>query len=117
MKQCFHAFVTLMATGVLMAAVALAQSGHRVVIATVTAYSSHPKAITASGIPAFDGVAACPRKYPFGTHVQIEGKTYECLDRPAGRHDNRFDVWKPSRRAARRFGKKRVVVVAIIPSR
>jgi 3D (Asp-Asp-Asp) domain-containing protein len=116
MNDRFHVFVTLAATCILIPAVAFAQPGHRVVITTVTAYSSPPKAITASGIPAFDGVAACPRKYPFGTRVQIEGKTYECLDRPAGRRDNRFDVWKPSRRAAQLFGNRRVIVT-IIPSR
>ena len=43
-------------------------------LAIVTAYSSSPRAVTASGSHAFDGAAACPRKYPFGTRFMIEGK-------------------------------------------
>jgi 3D (Asp-Asp-Asp) domain-containing protein len=100
---------------VLKPAPAAAQSVPHLAIATVTAYSSSPRAVTASGIPAFEGVVACPRKYPLGTQVQIDGKVYECLDRLAVRYDDRFDIWKPTSNAARRFGKQRILVITIIP--
>ena len=42
---------------------------------------------TASGIPVFEGAAACSADLPFGTKVRISGdptgRTYECLDRGA----------------------------------
>ena len=88
----------------------------RLFIATVTAYSSRPSAATASGVPGFDGVVACPRKYPFGTKVMIEGRIYECRDRLNRKYDDRFDIWKPTRTAARLFGKRKRLVAAVIPA-
>ena len=85
----------------------------RSVLATVTAYSSSPRAVTASGSHTFDGVAACPRKYPFGTRFMIDGRLYECRDRLNRRYDSRFDIWKPSSRAARSFGKRTLKVVPV----
>jgi len=84
--------------------------------AVVTAYSStrrqtssHPR-ITASGKRVFDGVVACPRRFPFGTKVLIAGKIYECLDRLNLKYDTRFDIWKPNMRAARIFGKRELSI-------
>jgi hypothetical protein len=84
--------------------------------AVVTAYtstrrqtSSHPR-ITASGKRVFDGVVACPRRFPFGTKVLIAGKIYECLDRLNLKYDSRFDIWKPNTRAARVFGKRELPI-------
>ena len=88
----------------------------RLFIATVTAYSSSRSARTASGTRASDGIAACPRKYPFGTKVVIEGRTYECRDRLNRKYDDRFDIWKPTRTAARLFGKRQRFVAAVIPA-
>ena len=88
----------------------------RLIIATITAYTSRPSAATASGAPGFDGVVACPRKYPFGTRVMIEGRIYECRDRLNRKYDDRFDIWKPTRAAARLFGKRQRFVAAIIPA-
>jgi 3D (Asp-Asp-Asp) domain-containing protein len=81
--------------------------------AIVTAYTSSPSAITASGAHAFDGVVACPEKYPFGTRFKIEGKIYECQDRPNGKYENRFDIWKPTKAAARKFGRRKLIVVLV----
>jgi 3D (Asp-Asp-Asp) domain-containing protein len=86
-------------------------------VATVTAYSStrrqtssHPK-ITASGKHVSDGVIACPRKFPFGTKVTIDGKVYTCQDRLNRKYDSRFDIWKPNTRAAKVFGKRELPIV------
>jgi 3D (Asp-Asp-Asp) domain-containing protein len=95
--------------------VALAyQADSRPFVATVTAYSSPSKAVTASGTAVSDGVLACPRKYPLGSKFTIEGKIYECRDRLSRKYDNRFDIWKPTRIAALLFGKRKLPVVAVI---
>lgn len=85
-------------------------------LGTVTAYTSSPKDITASGTPAFDGVVACSRKYPLGTIFKIQEKIYECGDRPSRRYDNRLDIWKPTKALARIFGKRKLLIVAVIPA-
>jgi 3D (Asp-Asp-Asp) domain-containing protein len=87
----------------------------QVLLGTVTAYTSSPKAVTASGVPAFTGVLACPRKYPFGTIFKIEGRIYECRDRLSRKYGDRFDIWKPTEIAARVFGKRKLLIVAFIP--
>jgi len=88
---------------------------------TVTAYSSsrretspHPH-VTASGARVSEGVVACPRKFPFGTKVLIEGKLYECQDRLSRKYDARFDIWKRNARAARAFGKRVLTVIVFHP--
>ena len=53
---------------------------------------------------------ACPRRFPFGTKVRIDGKIYRCEDRMNARFDDRFDIWKPSSAAARSFGKRELEV-------
>jgi 3D (Asp-Asp-Asp) domain-containing protein len=83
--------------------------------AVVTAYSAH-RAPTASGQRVFRGLVACPRRYPLGTRVRIDGRTYKCEDRLSLKYDNRFDIWTPSRRAALAFGKHRMQVTVLYPA-
>lgn len=84
--------------------------------AEVTAYSSSPDEtwgnpfITASGREVYDGLVACPRKFPFGTRFRIGSRVYTCWDRTDKRFDHRFDIWKPSKEEALRFGKQVLVV-------
>ena len=87
--------------------------------AEVTACSSSPDEtwgdpfITASGRKVHDGLAACPRKFPFGTRVRIGSRIYTCWDRTHERFDHRFDIWKPSKEEALKFGKRVLVVEAL----
>ena len=84
--------------------------------AVVTAYSSSPRHMTASGAHPHDGVVACPRRYPFGTKVLIYDRSYECLDRLGRKHDNNhFDIWMPAKAAAKKFGKRRILVSVVEP--
>ena len=87
------------------------------ILGTVTAYTSRPDAVTASGAFPFEGLLACPRKYPLGTLFKIEGKLYECRDRLSRKYEDRFDIWKPTAIAARLFGKRRLLILAMIPAR
>src|SRR2546423_14332907 len=82
-------------------------------LAIVTAYTSSSRAVTASGSHTFEGVLACPRKYPFGTRFLIDGKLYECRDRLNRKYDSRFDIWKPSSGAARSFGKRTLKIIPV----
>jgi 3D (Asp-Asp-Asp) domain-containing protein len=117
MKQRCLLFVFFVVSFVLVPESAFAyRSGTRLLLATVTAYTSSPKAVTASGAPAFDGVVACPRKYPFGSRFEIEGRIYECRDRLSPKYGDRFDIWKPTHRAARLFGKRTLPVVVVMPA-
>jgi 3D (Asp-Asp-Asp) domain-containing protein len=84
--------------------------------AIVTAYSSSPDEtwgnplVTASGRPVQEGVIACPRRFAFGTQFLIRSRVYTCWDRLHPAHDNRFDIWKPSKERALRFGRQRLIV-------
>lgn len=87
--------------------------------AEVTAYSSSPDEtwgdplITASGREVHDGVIACPRRFPFGTQFRIGSRVYTCWDRLHERFDHRFDIWKPSKDEALRFGRQVLEVEAL----
>jgi 3D (Asp-Asp-Asp) domain-containing protein len=87
--------------------------------AEVTAYSSSPDEtwgdpfITASGREVYDGLVACPRRFPFGTRFRIGSRIYTCWDRLHTRFDHRFDIWKPSKLEALRFGKRVLVIEAL----
>lgn len=87
--------------------------------AEVTAYSSSPDEtwgdplITASGREVHDGVLACPRRFPFGTRFRIGSRVYTCWDRLHQRFDHRFDIWKPSKGEALRFGRKVLEIEAL----
>ena len=67
--------------------------------AVVTAYTPYETCtaqndcIMANGEPAREGHIACPRKYPFGTQVEILGEVYTCSDHTAEKYDGRFDIY------------------------
>ena len=87
--------------------------------AEVTAYSSSPDEtwgdpfITASGREVHDGLVACPRRFPFGTRFRIGSRIYTCWDRLHPRFDHRFDIWKPSKQEALKFGRRVLVIEAL----
>lgn len=87
--------------------------------ATVTAYSSSPDEtwgdpfISADGNRVYDGLIACPRRYPFGTHFLIMDKVYRCGDRLHSKYDYRFDIWKPSKQLALQWGKQIITVYQV----
>jgi hypothetical protein len=66
----------------------------------VTAYHLHGK--TAMGTTPRLGVVAGPRS-ALGHHVQIGKRTYRCEDVCPSGH---WDVWMPSTKAARQWGRK-----------
>ena len=84
--------------------------------AIITAYSSSPDEtddtpfITASGRRVFDGLIACPRRYPFGTRFKIGGRDYTCWDRLHYRFDDRFDIWMATKNQALQFGLRKLIV-------
>ena len=39
-----------------------------------------------------DNALACPRKYPFGTKFEIDGKIWICYDRTATKYGERLDL-------------------------
>lgn len=61
---------------------------------TVPAQTDATPCIAASGdnICGRSDVVACPRAYPLGTEVRIDGKRYVCLDRTALKFDGRWDI-------------------------
>jgi len=78
-----------------------------------TAYCLNGK--TASGIRTRRGiVAADPRRHKLGSHINIEAGAYTgryLVADTGGRIKNRrIDVWVPSKKEARKFGKKKVYV-------
>jgi hypothetical protein len=87
--------------------------------AEVTAYSSSPDEtsgdplITASGREVYDGLVACPRKFPFGTRSRIGSRIYTCWDCLHARFDHRFGSWKPSKQEALQFGRRVLVIEAL----
>ena len=87
--------------------------------ATVTAYSSAPGQTddspftAANGKQVFDGLVACPREYAFGTKVIINNRLYECGDRMALKHKDRFDIWMPTTAQALLWGAREVDVIIL----
>lgn len=89
--------------------------------AEVSAYTSDPAetdnspCISASGknICELDyPVAACPRKYPFGTQIELPNKkTYTCEDRLHQRYDHRFDLYFKSKEKALKWGVDKMFVI------
>lgn len=82
----------------------------------VTGYSSTPDQcwgdpfITASGARVHKGTMACPKQYPFGTKIKIEGMgTFNCEDRGGAIKGNHFDMWFESRSEALQWGKRTVI--------
>lgn len=86
------------------------------IVATVTAYTpletctSIETCIMANGERVHEGVIACPRKYDFGTQVEIMGKVWTCADRTALKYDGRFDIFMFDHTEALTFGKRHVKV-------
>ena len=70
------------------------------VYAKVTGYNTVPEQTDSTPCIAAGGVnicgrtdvVACPREYALGTKVEINGKTYTCLDRTHSRYNARFDI-------------------------
>lgn len=93
------------------------------IIATVTGYwlveweTDDEPCIIASGLNACEetdkNIVACPRKYPFGTKVLIDGKVYICEDRTNIKYDGIFDILFRSEEEMNKWG-KRVLPVTIL---
>ena len=91
--------------------------------AVISAFSSEVNqtddspTITASGQETRDGIVACPRKYPFGTAVQIAGIWYECTDRMNSRYETKelehFDIYMPATKDAITWGRQKQKVIVI----
>ena len=89
----------------------------------ITAYSSEESQtdstpfLTASQKQVQEGFIACPRKYPFGTQVEIAGRTYTCEDRKNIRYesypDEYFDIWFPTRELALEWGIKTLTIAIV----
>lgn len=85
--------------------------------AIITGYSSTEDQtdstpfLTASQKQVKKGIIACPREIPFGTKVEIEGKTYICEDRMSKKFNDRFDIWFESTEEALEWGRQTKMVV------
>ncbi|MEW6606053.1 MAG: hypothetical protein AB1414_01195 [bacterium] len=89
--------------------------------AIVTCYSpyescSNSGCIMASGKKVYSSAIACPRKYKFGTKVEIDGEEFICKDRTARRFDGRFDIFKWDYQEALNCGKK-IKIIKILEER
>ena len=64
--------------------------------------------ITASGLKVKEKrTLACPRAYPFGTKVKIDGYgTYTCEDRGGAIKGNHFDIYMKTKKEAFAFGRR-----------
>ncbi len=88
----------------------------------VTAYSSSVDEtdatpfITASGEYVRDGIVAA-NFLPLGTKIKIPeyfgNKIFVVKDRMARKHDERVDIWFPTKELARTFGKRKLQVQVI----
>jgi len=61
---------------------------------TVESQTDQVECVSASGVNICgrDYVVACPRRYPFGTLVRIDGKVYTCYDRTALKNEGIWDI-------------------------
>lgn len=97
------------------------------ITAIITAYNTTPgqtqgdPCIAADGtnICGLDNVLACPRRFPFGTKFEIEGKIWICHDRTNSKYDcsdgicieERIDLnFNKDIQKARQWGKKTLTV-------
>ena len=78
-------------------------------------YSTKCGCLTASGTIASETTIACPRSWPLGTKVLIEGKKYVCEDRYNKNLSDRIDVWAgygvEGYEKAKSFGVKNLIVI------
>lgn len=85
--------------------------------AIATAHSQHGE--SASGEESHRGtVAADPRVLPLGSVIRIEGAgpysgVYQVIDTGPAIKGRRIDIYMPTAREARQFGKKRVLVTVL----
>ncbi len=71
--------------------------------------------ITASNKRVRWGIVGMDRKYPFGTKLYIPyfRQVFVCEDRGGAIEGNRVDIWFPSKEAALKFGRKKLVAYVI----
>ena len=64
--------------------------------------------VTASGMPVKENeTIACPRQFPFGTKLYIEGfGTYVCQDRGGAIKGNKVDIYMKTKAQAFAFGRR-----------
>ena len=62
--------------------------------------------ITASGVPAVQGVTVAADDLPFGTEVIINNHRYIVQDRFGGGYKNRIDIYMNNREDALKFGRQ-----------
>jgi 3D (Asp-Asp-Asp) domain-containing protein len=67
--------------------------------------------ITASGLRVRENkTLACPKQYPFGTKIQIDGMgNYVCEDRGGAIKGNHFDIYMQSKKQAFAFGRRNLI--------
>jgi len=87
-----------------------------VITAEISGYSaelsqtdSDPETM-ASGKKVYLGAIACPRRYPFGTKIEIRDNTYTCEDRMALKNDGKFDILFSTRAEAIQFGRRTLTI-------
>jgi 3D (Asp-Asp-Asp) domain-containing protein len=71
--------------------------------------------ITASGLKVTEKrTLACPREYPFGTKISIEGMgEYRCEDRGGAIKGNHFDIYVETKSEAFAFGRQNLVAQVV----
>lgn len=72
--------------------------------------------ITASGLKVkVKETIACPREFPFGTKLNIEGMgTYICQDRGGAIKGNHIDIYMETKKEAFAFGRKNLLAEVIM---
>jgi 3D (Asp-Asp-Asp) domain-containing protein len=71
--------------------------------------------ITASGLRVKENrTLACPKQYPFGTKIQIDGMgSYVCEDRGGAIKANHFDIYMQTKKQAFAFGRRNLIARVI----
>ena len=71
--------------------------------------------ITASGLKVKENrTLACPKMYPFGTKIKIEGYgTYNCEDRGGAIKGNKFDIYMKTKNEAFAFGRRNLLAEVV----
>lgn len=107
------------ALAVILLGVACKTHGETYVVTAYTAgYESCGKAksdpaygITASGKRVAPGMCAAPASIPFGTRLRVQGQGVLVVeDRGGAIKGNRLDIYMPSLKAARQFGRRWLTV-------
>lgn len=106
---------------VLLAAVPRGAARHRTRSTAMVATAFCQKGQTRSGVPARRGIiAADPRLLPLGSTVRVHGlgavsERYLVADTGAKVKGRHIDIFMPSCRAAKRFGRRTVFVEPVAP--